>query len=153
MDGKNAIVLANYSSTSPTTVDVVLDKPGNRLLFSDSYNDLIQYFDLATMRIHTLLSGNLHHPVGLTMQSNTLYWTATGDGSFSGAIFKAETTNPSNAQMIADGFSYPTGIYAYNSSAALAPGSEREISLCAQTEKFVNRKSIFYFKLLLGSFY
>ena len=135
MDGTNAIVLASYSRTSPTTVDVVLDKPGNRLFFSDSYNDLIQYFDLATMRIHTLLSGNLHHPVGLTMQSNTLYWTATEDGPFSGAIFNAEATDQSNAQMIADGFWYPTGIYAYNSSAALAPGSNLFPSISASLRR------------------
>ena len=165
MDGKNAIILASYKRTSPTTVDVVLDKPGNRLFFSDSYNNLIQYFDVATMRIHTLLSGNLHNPVGLTMQSNILYWTAAGDGPFSGAIFKAETTNQSNAQMIADGFWYPTGIYAYNSSAALTPGSNlkdwHEISLCGSTstspslrrQRNLNRKTILNFKLLLGTFF
>ena len=115
MDGKNVTVLANLPNIGDTFIDVVLDKPGNRLFFSDYSNNVIRYIDLASMEIHTLLSGNLHHPTGLTMINNTLYWTAQGDGKFSGTIFKAEANNGTSAQMIGDGFSYPAGIYAHNS--------------------------------------
>ena len=115
MDGKNKVLLANLSNIGSTIVDVVLDKPMNRLFFSDKSNNVIRYVDLSSMEIHTLLSGNLHHPTGLTMLNNTLYWTAEGDGRFSGAIFKAEATYGSTVEMIADGLSYPKGIYGHNS--------------------------------------
>ena len=123
MDGKNEAVLANLSKTGPTIVDVALDKLGNRLFFSDQYDNRIRYIDLRTSQIHTLLSGNLHHPIGLTIWNNTLYWTAGGNGGFSGAIFKAEAVAGSTVQMIADGFWYPYGIYAHNSSAHQTPGN------------------------------
>ena len=115
MDGNNKIVLANLSNIGQTVVDVALDKPGNRLFFSDQSNNVIRYIDLSSMEVHTLLSGNLHHPTGLTMLNNTLYWTAQGDGDFSGTVFKAEATNRSTAHMVADGFWNPHGIYAHNS--------------------------------------
>ena len=127
MDGSNTIVLANLSKTGPTTVDVVLDKPGNRLFFSDQDNDLIRYIDLGSLRVHTLLSGNLHHPIGLTMLNNTLYWTTEGDGQFSGAIFKAEAVNGSAVQMIADGFLNAYGIHAHNSRLHQTPGISYKI--------------------------
>ena len=110
MDGENKIVLANFSHSGSTVVDVVLDKPGNRLFFSDQSNDLIRYINLSSMEVHTLLSGNLHHPTGLTMINNTLYWTAQGDGKFSGTMFKAEATSGSAVHMIVDGFWNPYGI-------------------------------------------
>ena len=115
MDGNNKIVLSELSKTAPTIVDVVLDKPGNRLFFSDQYNNLIRYIDLDGLQVHTLLSGNLHHPTGLTMLNNTLYWTTEGAGQFSGNIFKAEAVNGSVVQMIADGFWNAYGLYAHNS--------------------------------------
>jgi len=115
MDGNNKIVLANLSNIGQTVVDVALDKPGNRLFFSDQSNNVMRYIDLSNMEVHTVLSGNLHHPTGLTMLNNTLYWTAQGDGDFSGTIFKAEATNGSTAHMISDGFWNPHGIYAHNS--------------------------------------
>ena len=115
MDGNNNIVLANLSNVGSTYVDVALDKTGNRLFFSDKTNDVIRYIDLRNMEILTVLSGNLHRPTSLTMLNNTLYWTAEGYARFTGAIFKAEATNASKAQMIADGFSYPKGIYVHSS--------------------------------------
>ena len=114
MDGNNNIVLANLSNVGLTYIDVALDKTGNRLFFSDKTNNVIRYIDLRNMEILTLLSGNLHRPTSLTMLNNTLYWTAEGNGRFTGAIFKAEATNASKAQMIADGFSYPKGIYVHS---------------------------------------
>ena len=123
MDGSNQMVLANLSNIGQTIVEVVLDKPGNRLFFSDQSNNVIRYIDLSNMEVHTLLSGNLHHPTGLTMLNNTLYWTAQGDGGFSGTIFKAEATNGSTAHMVADGFWNPYGIYAHNSRAPQTPGN------------------------------
>ena len=110
MDGENKIVLANFSHSGSTVVDVVLDKPGNRLFFSDQSNDLIRYINLSSLEVHTLLSGNLHHPTGLAMINNTLYWTAQGDGQFSGTIFKAEATPGSALHMVADGALNPYGI-------------------------------------------
>lgn len=104
MDGKNKIVLANLSLTGRSTVDMVVDKRGNRLFFTDQSNGAIRYIDLKGMEIHALLSGNLHRPTGITMLNNTLYWTAKGDGKFSGAIFKSEATSGSTAHMIAHGF-------------------------------------------------
>ena len=112
MDGNNKIVIANLSTVGPTIVDVVLDKPGNRLFFSDQSNNVIRYIDLDSMEINTLLSGDLHHPRRLAMLNDALYWTTQGNGEFSGAVFKAEATSESSAQMIADGFSYPDGVYA-----------------------------------------
>ena len=123
MDGSNKTVLAQLSKTAPTIVDVVLDKPGNRLFFSDQYNDLIRYIDLNSLQVHTLLSGNLRHPIGLTMLNNTLYWTTEGTGRFSGAIFKAEAVKGSAVQMIADGFRNAYGIYAQNSLLHQTPGN------------------------------
>ena len=114
MDGKNKVVLATLKRTW-RNVDLALDKPSNRLFFSDQDGNVIRYIDLVTTEIHTPLSGNLHRPTSLTMMNNTLYWTAAGDGRFTGAIFKAEATNGSTAQMIADGFSYPSAIYAHTS--------------------------------------
>ena len=101
---------------------MVLDKKNDRLFLSGQSSNVIRYVDLTNMEIHTLLSGNLHHPTSLTMMNNTLYWTAKGDGGFSGAIFKAEATNGSTAQMIADGLRYPTGIYAHSSRSPRIPG-------------------------------
>ena len=121
MDGKNKIVLANLSNIGQTIIDMVLDKTGNRLFFSDQSNNVIRYIDLSTMQIHTLLSGNLHGPTGLTMLNNTLYWTAQGDGDFAGIIFKADVTDKT-VHMIADGFSSPYGIYAHNSQTPQLPG-------------------------------
>ena len=115
MDGNNETVLADLSHSGSTVVDVALDKPNNRLLFSDQSNDVIRYIDLASMEIHTLLSGNLHGPTSLTILNNTLYWISQGNGKFSGALFKAEANLGSTVQMIADGFSYLYGITAHNS--------------------------------------
>ena len=127
MDGNNKIVLANLSKSGPNVVDVVLDKPGNRLFFSDQYNNLIRYIDLDSLQVHTLFSGNLHHPTGLTMLNNTLYWATEGDGRFSGAIFKAEADNGSAVQMIADGFWNAYGIHAHNSRLHQTPGISYKI--------------------------
>ena len=123
MDGENIIVLANFSHSGSTVVDVVMDKPGNRLFFSDQSNDLLRYINLTSMEVHTLLSGNLHHPTGLTMINNTLYWTAQGDGKFSGTIFKAEATSGSAVHMVADGLWNPHGVYVHNSRAPEIPGN------------------------------
>ena len=123
MDGNNIIVLANLSNVGSTYIDVALDKTGNRLFFSDKTNNVIRYIDLRNMGILTLLSGNLHRPTSLTMLNNTLYWTAEGNGRFTGAIFKAEATSASKGQMIADGFSYPKGIYVHSYLGTQIPGN------------------------------
>ena len=123
MDGKNQMLLANLSFAGDDTfVDLVLDKPNNRLFFSDQTNDVIRYINLTNMGIHTILSGNLHKPTSLAMFKDTLYWTAEGDGTFSGAIFKANLT-ASNvaAQTVADGFGKPKGIHVYSMGAEM-PG-------------------------------
>ena len=122
MDGNNKIVLANLSHSGSTVIDVALDKPNNRLFFSDQSNNVIRYIDLASMEVRTLLSGNLHGPTSLTILNNTLYWISQGSGKFSGALFKAEANPGSPVQMIADGFSYPYGITAYNSRVSQIPG-------------------------------
>ena len=125
MDGKNQVLLANLSFVGDDTfVDLVLDKPNNRLFFSDQTNDVIRYINLANMEIHTILSGNLHNPTSLGMFKDTLYWTAEGDGTFSGAVFKANTTSNSvTAQTMADGLGTPKGIYAFNSVATEITGT------------------------------
>ena len=125
MDGKNLMLLANLSSVGEDSfVDVVLDKPSNRLFFSDKTNDVIRYINLANKEIYTVLSGNLHKPTSLAMLNDTLYWTAEGDGTFSGAVFKANlTANSATAQTVADGFGTPKGIYAYNSMGNETTGS------------------------------
>ena len=125
MDGQNQMLLANLSFAGDDTfVDVVLDKPNNRLFFSDQTNDVIRYVNLANMEIQTILSGNLHKPTSLAMLNDTLYWTAEGDGTFSGAVFKANiTANSVTAQAMADGFGTPKGIYAYNSMTTEMTGS------------------------------
>ena len=119
MDGKNQMILANLSFVGDDTfVDLVLDKPNNRLLFSDQTNEVIRYINLTNLEIHTVLSGNLHKPTSLTKLNDTLYWTASGDGTFSGAVFKADvTSNSASPQTVADGFGQPKGIYAYSSLA------------------------------------
>ena len=119
MDGKNQTLLANLSSVGGQThIDVVLDKPNNRLFFSDQTNEVVRYINLTSMEIHTILFGNLHKPTSLAMFKDTLYWTAEGDGTFSGAVFKANTTANSVAvQTMADGLGTPKGIYAFNSMA------------------------------------
>ena len=125
MDGKNKTVLANLSNIGQTIIDLVLDKPGNRLYFSDQSNNVIRYIDLDSLQVHTLLSGNsLRGPTGVTAINSTLYLTAQGDGSFAGTIFKANTSGGTK-QMIADGFSSPLGIYAFNSRAPLISGNQR----------------------------
>lgn len=125
MDGKNQMLLANLSFVGDDTfVDMVLDKLNNRLFFSDQSHDVIRYINLANMEIRTILSGNLHKPTSLAILNDTLYWTAGGDGTFSGAIFKANlTANSATVQTMADGFGTPKGIYAYNSMAAETTGS------------------------------
>ena len=123
MDGKNKIVLANLSNIGQTIIDLVLDKPGNRLYFSDQSNNVIRYIDLDSLQVHTLLSGSsLHGPTGLAMLNDTLYWTAHQDGGmYDGFIFEADVTNRT-VRMIADGFNKPAGLYAYNSRAPKTPG-------------------------------
>ena len=125
MDGKNQMILANLSFVGDDTfVDLVLDKPNNRLLFSDQKYEVIRYINLATLEIHTLLSGNLHKPSSLAILNDTLYWTALGDGTFSGAVFKADgTSNSASPQTVVDGFGQPKGIYAYSSLATQLPGN------------------------------
>ena len=125
MDGKNQTVLANLTSVGGQThIDVVLDKPNNRLFFSDQTNEVIRYINLTSMEIHTILSGNLHKPTSLGIFKDTLYWTAEGDGTFSGAVFKANTTSNSvTAQTMADGLGTPKGIYAFNSVATEITGT------------------------------
>ncbi|KAL9988042.1 hypothetical protein ACROYT_G002440 [Oculina patagonica] len=125
MDGTNQMILANLSFVGDDTfVDLVLDKSNNRLYFSDQTNEVIRYIDLGSpdLEIHTLLSGNLHKPSSLAMLNGILYWTAPGDGSFSGAVFKANVTgNSVSAETVADSFGRPKGIYAYNSMATQIP--------------------------------
>ena len=125
MDGKNQMLLANLSFVEDDTfVDVVLDKPNNRLFFSDQTNDVIRYINLANMEVYTILSGNLHKPTSLAMFKDTLYWTAEGDGTFSGAVFKANlTANSVTAQTMADGFGKPKGMHVYSMEAEI-PGSK-----------------------------
>lgn len=125
MDGKNQTLLANLSFVGDDTfVDLALDKPNNRLYFSDQSNDVIRYIELANLEIHTVLSGNLHKPTSLAMLNDTLYWTAEGDGTFSGAIFKANVmANSVMPQTVADGFGTPKGMYAYNSMATEITGT------------------------------
>lgn len=125
MDGKNQTLLANLSFVGDDTfVDLALDKPNNRLYFSDQTYDVIRYIELANLEIHTVLSGNLHKPTSLAMLNDTLYWTAQGDGTFSGAIFNANVmANSVMPQTVADGFGAPKGIYAYNSMATEITGS------------------------------
>ena len=125
MDGKNQMLLANLSFIGDDTfVDLALDKPNNRLFFSDQANDVIRYINLTNMEVHTILSGNLHKPTSLAMLNDTLYWTAEGDGTFSGAIFKANLmANSITAQTVVDGFGAPKGIYAYNSMATEITGT------------------------------
>ena len=124
MDGKNQILLANLSFVGGEThADLVLDKANKRLFFSDQANEVIRYINLTSMEIHTILSGNLHKPTSLAMLNDTLYWTAEGDGTFSGAVFKANlTANSVTAQTVADGLGTPKGIYAYNSMATEMTG-------------------------------
>ena len=126
MDGKNQMLLANLSFIGDDTfIDVVLDKPNNRLFFSDQTHDVIRYINLTSMEIRTILSGNLHKPTSLAMLNNTLYWTAKGDGTFSGAIFKANVmANSAIAQTVADGFGTPKGIYVYNAMATETTGTQ-----------------------------
>lgn len=124
MDGKNQMILANLSFVGDDTlIDLTLDKPNNRLFFSDQRNELIRYINLASMEVHTVLSGNVHKPTSITKLNDTLYWTASGDGTFSGAVFKADVTSNSAAQTVADGFGQPKGIFAFNSLAIQTPGS------------------------------
>jgi len=125
MDGKNQMLLANLTFVGDDTfVDVVVDKPNSRLFFSDQTHEVIRYINLTNMEIHTMLSGNLHKPTSLALFKDTLYWTAWGDGTFSGAVFKANVTaNSVTAQTMADGFGQPKGIYVYNSMATEIPGS------------------------------
>ena len=124
MDGKNQVLLANLSFVgSETHVDLALDKANKRLFFSDQANEVIRYINLTSMEIQTILSGNLHKPTSLAMLNDTLYWTAEGDGTFSGAVFKANlTANSVTAQTMADGLGTPKGIYAYNSMATEMTG-------------------------------
>lgn len=116
MDGKNQMLLANLSFVGGDTfVDVVLDKPNNRLFFSDQTHDVIRYINLTNMEIHTILSGNLHKPTSLALFKDTLFWTAKGDGPFSGVVFKANLTASSvTAETVADGFGTPKGILGYS---------------------------------------
>ena len=122
MDGKNQMLLANLSFAGDDTfVDVVLDKPNKRLFFSDQSNDVIRYINLTNMEIHSILSGNLHKPTSLAMFKDTLYWTAEGDGTFSGAVFKANlTANSVTAETMADGFGKPKGIHVYSMEAEIS---------------------------------
>ena len=122
MDGKNQMLLANLSFAGDDTfVDVVLDKPNKRLFFSDQSNDVIRYINLTNMEIHSILSGNLRKPTSLAMFKDTLYWTAEGDGTFSGAVFKANlTANSVTAETMADGFGKPKGIHVYSMEAEIS---------------------------------
>lgn len=129
LDGSNVKVLVNHSSISTTRVDLTLDKARDRLYFCDSVKNLLKYIDLTNFRTYTALSGNLGNCIGLTIDNGTLYWTANGEGGFTGAIFKAEATHQSSPQMVADGFAEPTGIYAYNSRISLAPGNRQSTFL------------------------
>ena len=124
MDGQNQVVIANLSFIRDYTfIDVVLDKPNNRLFFSDQMNEVIRYINLNNLEIRTLLSGNLHKPTGLTMLNNTLYWTASGDGKFSGALFKANVASNSVAQEMVADLGSPNGIYAHSSRVPQTPGN------------------------------
>ena len=124
MDGNNQMMLANLSFVEDdTVVDLVFDKPNNCLFFSDQASEVIRYINLTSLEIQTVLSGNLHKPTSITKLNDTLFWTAAGDGTFSGAVFKADvSSNSAIAQTVADGFGQPKGIYAFNSLTSQIPG-------------------------------
>lgn len=126
MDGKNVVILVNVASIRRTTLDIALDKVNRRLYFSDESNNLVKYFDLASYKAHSFLSGNPHRPVGLTLFNGTLYWTGAGAGQmFSGAIYKADIKNVSFTSSVREVvylLSYPTGIYAHDGRISESPG-------------------------------
>lgn len=128
MDGNNQQVIANLSSvTYYTFLDIVLDKASKRLFFSDQTNDVIKYVDLTNHEIHTLISGNLHSPTGLALFKDTLYWTATVEGQFTGVVFKANLSDGAVAKAQVDGLGEPSGIYAHNSKTSQVPGNQNII--------------------------
>lgn len=125
MDGKNQVVLANLSSIRGTTLDIALDKVNKRLYYSDSSNNLVKYFDLATLVPHPVLSDRPHGPVGLTLFNGTLYWTGGESQTFSGGIYKAEANNVngSSVHKVTDLLSFPKGLYAHDSGAVEPSGN------------------------------
>ena len=122
MDGENQMLIETMPFIlSYTYINLALDKPNKRLYFSDQTHDFIRYINLDNEEVRTFISGNLHHPRGLTLINNTLYWTSSGDGKFTGAVFKANITdNPVAQEMIAD-LGDPSAIYAHNSM--ITPGN------------------------------
>lgn len=125
MDGRNVVVLLNVSSIRGTTLDIALDKVNKRLYYSDESNNLIKYLDLASFVSHSVLFGNPRRPVGLTLFKGTLYWTGVGAAEmFSGTVYKADANNVngSSVQEVVDLISYPTGLYAHDSTASETPG-------------------------------
>ena len=119
MDGRNVVILVNVTSIRRTTLDVALDKVNRRLYFSDESNNLIKYLDLDSYKTHSVLSGNPQRPVGLTLFNGTLYWTGEGAAMFGGAIYRADVNNENITNPIrevVDRLSYPTGLYAHDST-------------------------------------
>ena len=123
MDGTNHTVLANPSSFSQST-GLTLDKGRNRLYWVETKTNLLRYLELDNFTITTLLSGfhYLHHPVGLTLYGNELFWTGVGSGAWTGGIFKAQTELNSNVTKVISLLLKPHGIYAHEANVSTEAG-------------------------------
>ena len=119
MDGNRRQMLVRRGLYYPN--GLTLDDTKNRLYWVDSWFHTLEYYDLQSHKIATLIDSYsiLPNPFGLTSLDGYLYWT---DRSFD-AVFQAKKTTPSNTTVLVSGLRYPMDIHAYDRNKTL-PGKE-----------------------------
>ena len=120
MDGDNRMLLASTGLYWPN--GLTLDQTNNWLYWVDAWNDILEYYDLESHRVTTLIDSSsiLPHPFGLTLLEDYLYWT---DWSLD-VVYRANRTAPcTNLTVFARGLGQPMDIHAYDRSQTL-PGKD-----------------------------
>jgi len=118
MDGGGRRLLVERGLYWPN--GLTLDRTNDRLYWVDAWYDILEFYDLETHSITTLIERSyiLQHPFGLTLFDDHLYWT---DWSLD-TVYKADKTSPSsNFTVFADGLGQPMDIHAYDKNQTL-PG-------------------------------
>ena len=140
MDGDGRRILVNRGLYWPN--GLTLDHANNWLYWVDAWYSTLEYYDLESHTITTLISSSsvLPHPFGLTLLEDHLYWTDW----IRDAVYKAKRTTPSNVTVLANNLGQPMDIHAYDRNQTL-PGNvdlkgalSHDLSLCNMENKFIS---------------
>ena len=127
MDGRNRSILVKRGLYWPN--GLTLDDTNRRLYWVDAWFETLEYYDLESHTITTLMKNSsiLPHPFGLTLFENYLYWT---DWALN-VVYKAEKDTLSNLKVVLGGLSQPMDIHAYDTNKTLPGKTQQNIIFTA----------------------